>query len=282
MAATNRVHYYHADVNALGGYLERPIEQIIPLQVPLSLSPSGGYGSAYAENFRLAGVISYKSAYTQVSGALSKKEGHGWVTLATSVVEGLNVLNVITADRICSQISTEHPLVGNYPSVTFLGTSFENLKVSGCPIDVTLDLNVCDQGNAGGYPGQSLVSDGDFLDRVAAQYSRIVDKKSQPEWVKDKSVPGWIPERYRLDKPTDGERCSVLSSVVKEISGKFPGRPFGNVLEIPEFGRVFLGELLVDCSSFQLIMLRMELGCSGHGQIAAAPARANGGTYPPS
>ena len=101
---------------------ERPIEHNVAPQAPMSLSPSGGYGAARSENFRLDGVMSYKSASTQVAGHLSKKEGHGWVTLVTSSMEGLNVLDVVTADRITAQISTEHPLVGDNPKVNFLGT----------------------------------------------------------------------------------------------------------------------------------------------------------------
>ena len=130
MTATSRVHYFHADACAFGGYFERPIEHTIAPQAPMSLSPAGGYGSARSENFRLEGLVSYKSASTQVSGHLSKKDGGGWVTLVSAVVEGLNVLDVVTADRLCAQISTEHPLVGDSPKVTFLGTSLENLKIA--------------------------------------------------------------------------------------------------------------------------------------------------------
>jgi len=281
MAVTNRVHYYHADASGLGGYFESPIAQIIAPQAPMSLSPAGGYGSARSENFRIEGLLSYRSASTQVSGHLSKKEGKGWMTLVTSVVEGLNVLDVITADRLSVQISTEHPLEGDYPKVTFLGTSFENFKVAGCPMDVSVDLNICDQGNGDDYPSQSCVSSERFLARVAEQYARMNDAKNLPKWVEDRTVPDWIKERYRWDKKQAGKSGSVLSSVVKETKGEFPGRPFGNVLEVPEFGRVFLGELLVDCSSYQVTMLRLEMGCLGQGQLSGPVAQSNGGTIPP-
>jgi len=152
MAAGNRVHYYHADACAFGGYFQRPIEHVIAPQAPMSLPPSGGYGFARAENFRIEGLVSFKSAFTQVSGHLSKKDRGGWVTLVTAVVEGFNALDIVTADRLCAQISTEHPLEGDNPKVTFLGTSFDNLKIAGYPIKVTLDFRICDQGNGDGYP----------------------------------------------------------------------------------------------------------------------------------
>jgi hypothetical protein len=282
MATTSRVHYYHADASALGGYLERPIAQNIPPQVPMSLSPSGGYGHARTESFRIDGVLSYQSAYTQVSGRLSEKPDHGWVTLVTSVVEGLNVHEVITADRLVAQISTEHPLEGNYPRVTFLGTRFDNLKVAGCPIDVTLDLDICDQNLLKGYPAQSCISDKVFLARVAEQYRFMNDPKNLPKSVKNRSIPDWVKERYNPKTVQAGKRSSIVSSVVKRTDGEFPGRQFGNVFEVPDVGRVFLGELLVDCQSYQLTMLRLELGCFSSGNTSAAVAKANGGTDPPS
>jgi hypothetical protein len=283
MVATKRVHYFHADACAFGGYFERPIEHTVAPQAPMSLSPSGGYGSARSENFRLEGLMSYKSASTQVSGRLSKKEGAGWVTLATSVVEGLNVLNVITADRLTAQISTEHPLKGDNPKVTFLGTSFENLKITGCPIDITLDFDICDQGNGSGYPSRPCIEDDQFLARVADQYQRMTNPEKFPKWVKDRSIPDWITERYQQgDKQGGSVVCSIVKdSIVKEANREFPGRPFGSVFEVPDFGRIFLGELLVDCTSYQLTMVRLELGCSGQGNLSASTAKANGGTYPP-
>jgi hypothetical protein len=279
MAASNRVHYYHADACAFGGYFQRPIEHVIAPQAPMSLPPSGGYGFARAENFRIEGLVSFKSAFTQVSGHLSKKDRGGWVTLVTAVVEGFNVLDIVTADRLCAQISTEHPLEGDNPKVTFLGTSFDNLKIAGCPIKVTLDLGICDQGNGEGYPDEACVADEGFLERVAEQYRRMNNAKNMPEWVKDRTIPDFIKERYQDGQV--GESGAVVSTVVREASGSFPGRPFGNVFEVPSFGRVFLGELLVDCKSYQLTMVRLEQGCSADGQNSAASAKANGVTEPP-
>ncbi|MFZ0536056.1 MAG: choice-of-anchor P family protein [Candidatus Sulfotelmatobacter sp.] len=286
MAASKRVHYFHADASAFGGYFERPIEHTIAPQAPMSLSPSGGYGSARSENFRLEGVVSYKSASTQVSGRLSKKEGHGWVTLATATVEGLNVLDVVTADRLTAQVSTEHPLEGDNPRVTFLGTSFDNLKIAGCPIDIKLNFNICDQGNGNGYPSEPCIEDDQFLARVADQYKRMTNAKNLPEWVKDRSIPDWIKERYEWDSEQSENAGSVLCAIVNEAAvregcDQFPGRPFGSVFEVPDFGRVFLGELFVDCNSYRLTTIRLEMGCSGEGSVSGPTAMTNGHTIPP-
>jgi len=279
---TNRIHYYHADANALGGSLQRPVNQIIPLQAPLSLSPAGGHATASAKgaDFPLPQIIKFDTAYTLVSGSLSPKPGHGWVTLVTAVVEGLNVLNVVTADRIVAQISTEHPLQGYNPTVTFLGTQFDGLKIGGCAVDVDLDLSICDQGRPGSYPEGPCVSDKTFLAKVEDLYRRMNDQAILPLWVTDRAVPDWIKQRYAWNNAQVARKGSVVCSVVRGIDGQFGGRPFVNVCEVPNFGRVFLGELLVDCKSYRLTMIRLELGCVADGSVGSADTSINGHTEP--
>jgi len=281
MAANpKRVHYYHADSNAFGGHIETPIKQLIPVAAPSSLPPVGGYESAHTDRYHLEGILSFESAHTQVAGSISHKTG-GWTTLASATVEGLNVLNVITADRIVAQIATEHPPEGYIPTVTFIGTQFENLRVSGFPVEPVLNLGICDQGlTAGQFPKKALFENEYFLKNATAQYERMNNVHSLPGWVADRTIPGWVRERYTWDNAQLRERAAVLCSLVTEVRGQFPGRPFGNVLEIPDIGRVFLGELLVDDNTYRIIGLRLELGCTTQGSASAAAASIEGSTHP--
>ena len=66
----------------------------------------------------------------------------------------------------------------------------------------------------------------------------------------------------------------------QKCRGEFPGRGFGNVLEIPEFGKIFLAELLVDHNSFRLIGIRLELGCASHGKVSVSTSHIEGRTQP--
>ena len=40
-----KVFYYHADANSLGGYIEEPLEAVIPDVSSLSLPAVGGYAT---------------------------------------------------------------------------------------------------------------------------------------------------------------------------------------------------------------------------------------------
>ena len=275
-----RIHYYHADSNAFGGHIETPIKQLIPVAAPSSLPPVGGYQSAHSDRYQLEGILSFESAHTQVAGSVSHKTG-GWTTLASAVIEGLNILNVITADRIVAQIATEHPPEGYIPTVTFVGTQIQNLRVSGFPLDPVFNLGMGDQGLAAGqFPKRALFENESFLKNAAAQCERMNNPKALPAWVQDRTIPAWVRERYTWDNAQLRERAVAVCSLVTEVRGEFPGRPFGHVLEIPEIGRVFLGELLVDDNTYRIIGMRLELGCTTHGAASASAVSIEGSGFP--
>jgi hypothetical protein len=284
MATADRVHTFHAEASVLDAQLQRPLQQDVKPQAFVKLPGKGGYLSERAEKYRLEGVISFRSAYTQVAGNLSAKPGHGWVTLATSVIEGLNVLDVVTADRVVAQISTEHPLVGHVPTVTFLGTRFENLKIAGYKIEPTLNLEICGTTPPGDKP---YLLDPAFMAQVSKQNESLAGAASLHEPVRAK-YRGKLPDSAQLQKEWEAfiagkgpkPRAAVECSLADALVATKPWNSVGHVIEVPEFGRIFLAELKVDCDTFGLTMIRLDMGCIAHGGTQAGTAVVNGGTRP--
>jgi len=250
------------------------------------LPDNGGYFSERAEKFRFEGVISFGSAYTQAAGYVSDKPDGGWVTLVTAVVEKLNVLDVVTADRVVAQISVEHPLTGYVPSVTFLGTRFENLQIAGHKIEPKLNLGFC-----GPKPGgdKLYLEDPGFRSRVEEQHKRMAGASDavRGKYSGKLPDPGALRKEWdayneadyckRKDiRPTAGVDCSLVDSLGKTD----PWRSVGNTIEVPDFGRIFLAELRVECDVFELTMIRLDMGCIGSGTVMASNAIVNGGTRP--
>jgi hypothetical protein len=281
-----RVHYYHAEAGVLHAQLQRPLQQEIKPQafvkVHDKLEPA--YLSERSENYRLEGIISFKSAYTHVSGHESTKAHRRWITLSTSVVEGLNVFEVITADRIVGQISTEHPRDEDVPHVTFLGTRFENLRIAGHEVHTKLNLNTCgpkperdrlyleDQGFLNNVSKHHKRVSGGFSDDVNSSYKLALP---EPGELRQQWIDYLKDETGEVKKP----KAEVKSSLVEEL--KVDGwKSGGHVIEVPEFGKIFLAELKVDCNSFALTMIRFELGCFADGSGSFGSLVVNGGGKP--
>jgi hypothetical protein len=284
-------HDYHAEAHVLSGHLQRPVEQKIEQHAPVALKGRrSGHLTRLIEDVSIEGLISFKSGLSRVSGSTSLKH-HGWVTLSTSIVEGLNVFEVITADRMVSQVSTEHPLEnGHFPHVTFLGTQFNNLRVSGFPVALTLNFGICGKKPEG---DRSYLEDLPFLKSARKQTEEIAKADDLPKDVKDQ-----YDERLaRINELIEGKNGShepkVICSIVESI-GKIPipgVRSFGHVLVIPDFGTVSLGEIEVgekkyDLSQerpsnyFELTIIKMKLGCVGTGTVTAGTTAANGTHHP--
>src|SRR6202034_3816723 len=176
------VHQYYAEADVLSADIQQPVQDVIKPRAYVELSKKGRcedkghYHYKKADPFHLDGILSYEGGYTQVAGHPSSKIA-GFSTLATSVVEGLNVLDVVTADRMVAQISTVHPAywTGQVPSVTFLGTRFDNLRMGGHKVEVERSLDILGPRSE---DDRSYFDDRDVLGRISDQYKTIAKTKN--------------------------------------------------------------------------------------------------------
>jgi hypothetical protein len=192
----------------------------------------------------------------------------------------LNILDVVTADRVVAQISTEYPLVGYVPHISFLGTRFENLRIAGHEVKITIDPDLFGSKPEGDAPYSNSRS---FLERAAGLYERIRAMAS---------TPAEILERYnQLPSVTDTSE-SVECSLVNQAEGLYPGRTFGHVIDVPNFGKIYLATVRLEqsdyqkgtgipkCTEISLTMIEIKLGCVASGKIAVGNSKTNGGTKP--
>jgi len=321
-------HIYHAEACILKGELKQPIKQ-----------PIEEYGRVVLENTRREGLITQSVGETNIEGLISFKRGHtrvagaqvkpktdifgnnhaGWVTLSTAALEGYNVEDIVTADRVVAQLSTQHPMtsdpkhpIDHVPRVNFLGTRFENLRIGGYPVEVELDLAFCGPKPDG---DRSYLQNGGFLDCVQRQLDGIVNSRDLPESLekkygaeiayiddlKKRAKDGWNEEGAKGDRKGYPKlRCSLVKKI--KLPVEIPGvRTFGNAIFIRDFGTVYLADLEVgvkdghsnfrqhegdgpsepgNSNYFTLNMLDIRLGCPAAGSQNGATVTGNGQSYP--
>jgi hypothetical protein len=222
---------------ALGGWLREPVTEVIPSQASAAMPLSGGMDQARVSAFNHREILSFKSAHTFVSG----KETDGKLeTLVTTVVEGLDILGVVTADRIVARLAGSHPVAEKQnPIVTPSGSYFQNLRIRGEEVTCRFvgdcfDKLVCDSGYLGSLPKNE-----DLQDQILPSDG----------WT-DK---GFLPISLCADVCIGGEECDSKHKYI----------------DVPHFGRVFLSEFIVSRTSHRLTMLRVELGCPVRGSMSA-------------
>jgi len=273
-ASTKRMFHYHADASPLGGHITHPIENIIHTQASTSLAQAGGHAESRIESYRLDNSVTLTSgpAYSHTTGVLNKTTGT-WTTLVTSVVENLNVLEVVTADRIVSKLHVEYPVEGDHPKISIIGSKFVNLRVNGESINPVLDIDLLTSESTSEFPDKHLMDEKVFNNKVSSHYKKIAETKG---------TPAWLAGRHASMKSPEGRKKKgyVLCSLVAELQGAKPGTSFGHVLHVPGFGNIFFGELIVSPNSYRLTMMRIEMGCLAEGNISAASSFSNGFLIP--
>lgn len=256
--ALPKVYHYNAQGHGLSARFDRPIQDLIEVQAASSLPTTGGHGSSRVTDFELGEFVSFKEAHSHVSG--SRKDGNApYTTLATVTVEELNILDVVTADRIVVRLASEHPENEDEPHIIALGSKFENLQIGGYPVDVELDH-------------------GFFLplDTFEAIRKELASNASFRRIAKDPYKTG------QTQKVPPDPQGVFLCSLVKDIKTASPGvKREGHVLVIPQFGKVFLAEMLCKHGRRTLTMLRVEMGSPVSGTAVATEADVNGTTWPP-
>jgi hypothetical protein len=268
---SDRVFYYHADASAVGGQLTYPEQRVLKTHGACSLAQAGGVSSTRLSDLSYDHILSAEQAQTHVSGA--HRDGQGWSTLVTSVVDKVDLLGVVTADRMVARLSVEHPQVGYGPKVTVVGSHFDNLRIGGVPVEVSIDVDLFQLPSSDRYPDLPWPDEPSLLRKAVDQSQQIVGSPGLPEGLRRRYE--WIgSERDRAQKGY------LLCSLVDGITGQVPGQTFGHILLIPGFGTLFLGEVVVTSGGVRLTMLRAELGCSIEGTVSVAVCFSNGQPMP--
>jgi hypothetical protein len=251
-----KTYHYSAQGHGLSGHFVRPIERLIEVQAASSLPTIGGHGNSRVSNFRFQEFVSFSSGYSHVSGSQNHKDG-AHTTLVTATIEGLNILDVVTADRIVARLSSQHPSPGDEPNVVFVGSKFENLQIGGCPVKVEFNQ--------------------DFVNRLDTFKAIRTELETNSQFRKIADDNFQVGERQKIPDENGVLHCSL----VKNIETDCPGvTRRGHCLIVPQFGKIFLAEVLAYKGTRTLTMVRLELGSPVSGSATVAEANVNGRPWP--
>jgi hypothetical protein len=244
MAANNSLPFiYHANAFALSGEFIRPVRRSIDVQAGVSLPPAGGNGQANVENFSVDHLVRFLRGYSHVSGSTDSK-GH-YTTHITAALEGLNILDVVTADRVIARLTADHDPAKREGHIIALGSRFDNLRIAGCAVQVELDHEL-------------------FLkNKTHADLSKKVASLKKSGRIADES------------------HGVVICSLAKSVDVKCPGVEVeGHVITVPQFGKIYIAEVISLQGAKVVCMMRFKLGSPHEGQLAAGGGNVNGTPFP--
>jgi hypothetical protein len=237
--------HFHAEGHALSGEFRHPGHTLIETQAATSLPTIGGHAQAVAQHYQCQDFARFSAAHTHVSGRWVRNELA--LTHATAVVEDLNILEVLTADRIVSRLSSRHVVNEREGHITAEGSSFLNVRIHGFDVTVELRTNLLRDHKTHAALREHVLAEDPKSDRIAREQNGI-----------------------------------LLCSLATKIKTDLPGAQIrGHQLRVPDFGVLSFAEVFSETGTRTLTMLRLQLGSPHIANITAAETRSNGQPSPP-
>jgi len=273
-------HMYHASAYSVSAEFERPKKHSLSPQASVVLAGHGGHGSSRASAYNADGLISFKNAYSEVGGSFD--DCHGMhTTHAWSVVEGLNVADMLTADRVVARMAVYHdPTGGSEATYDITGSYFENLRIAGHQVELELATHVFHDHDT--YSKLAKAHQDGTTDDWLVGSKLMQLKNDELTDLKDKyhaliGMSGVVKEWKNPKRPED--RGSYWFSAANHLDWKGASEilAFGSIICIPKFGVIRLAEMLVHHHTRTLRMFRVQMCSSGHGTTDGGTTTGGGG-----
>src|SRR6185437_15213979 len=278
-------YVYSTSAHALAAEFERPKKCSLAPQASVVLAGHGGHGSTRSPGQKIDGLISFEEAYAEVGGSFDDCHGTH-TTYAWSVLEGVSVAEMLTADRVVSRVAI-YCAGDNKTDATydFTGSYFENLRIAGYPVDIKLDTNSLHGHNTFGKLAQAYkkrTCDKLLLGYGMCDLSNAKLRELEETYHALSGMSEIVAEWKKKDRSAERGvyRLSAANHFnLEEQIGKTELEGFGSIICIPKFGVIRLGEIIVHRHSRSLTMFRVQMCSSGHG--GSEGGTTSGGTTPP-
>lgn len=247
---------HHAEAAAATGQLTLPYQELVEVPASVSVPVNGGHARSVFENFNHRDIISFRRAEVHVVGSYSSKDGaHG--SLASASIEGVNILNMVTCDRVIVRLTSKHPEDGSEASFIPLGSRFENLRIAGYPIEVEMATGLFTQHSTWSKLTHAFANDENFR----AEISRL----------------SMVPAHGNHLPQSHGTLGVTLARNIDKLPPGLTRNDHG--IYVPHFGTVYLGEYFISQHSQRLLMLHVDLGCAIEGCGGIGSGQTNGTVF---
>ncbi len=283
---------FHSHAAAFGGQIVRPKNLVLEAGGASALVVTGGRCVSELGPTRIDEFFEVQSAKTFAEGLYEdpkkfievtqhrrEEQTLTAVSTARAEVNGLSIGRKprLTIGRIRAELTNRSAGHSGQPSITIgADTIIDGISIDGFRLKVTLEL------------GPFCENDTHAKVLAAADDPKFVAKSGERLFMSKRfggatTRKGATPEKPAFRKLIRSG-ATIYATIVKSIV--WDGKPFpkseihDNMVILPDFGRVFFGELLISEYSRRLTMARMAMGSDAGGSASAGDVESNGSWSP--
>lgn len=241
---------FNANTLAIGGQIEqRGNRKLLKSQGSVTLPQEGGYGESTICDYSEEGV-SFLRAESRVYGSTFKNKL--FKTVANVTVYGLDLDGRVQVDVLSASITSINERVngcGGESRISF-DASMVGLVIDGHPYNVGFDTKP-------------------FLDNgTYAEFAEAVTRMTPAEMEEKARAYNWSMEECQTNgrfhvpqRCQNAVRASVVCKIAPALTGDKPLlRQKGFTIEVPNFGLLHLGEVMLTIGKRGINLLRVERG----------------------
>lgn len=272
-----RRYIFRGHASGVSAHIRRPGNQLLPVQGCSSLPVTGGLSESKIDANSLGKWVSFDAVSTSAHGDYVDADAgvattRGEIpfdavpteTRVKSEVHGLAILGRVHVAHAVAALTSQSAVGGSQPLIRLEGSILEGVRIDDARLAITL----------------------------AEEFYRQCDTKDK---LATRHAAGLAPHHAALFLPLDGTAApisafpeakgTVKCTIVQEIRWDGPPHPtatiHGHVVRVPNFGRIYFGELFITGESRRLTMVRFQLGSDDGGEVTAAEGETNGTIWPP-
>jgi hypothetical protein len=278
-------YVFHSHAAAFGGRIVRPKDIVLEAQGASALLVTGGRSVArlqrtqFDEFFEVAsantlteGFFEDLKGFVDVTNHKAEEQSLAAVSRARAEIDGLSVGRKprLTIKRIVAELTNRSAGLSGQPAIRIgKDVTIDGISIDGFRLVVELNIKP-------------------FLKHDT--HAKVLAAADDAKFVEESGESLFMSRRFSHDSKTPAFRKlvrtghTIYATIVKSI--RWDGKPFpkseihDNMVVLPEFGRVFFGELLISEYERRLTMVRMALGSDAGGSASAGDVSTNGGWSP--
>jgi hypothetical protein len=271
-----RRHVFHGHASGVAAHIRRPKDAILDVKGASTLPVIGGHHEHKVGKTQMGKWVSFQSASTSAHGDYENPK-HGLattqgmlfedaatVTTVAARVRGLNILGrVLIADLNLYMESRTAPGMVQ-PSIRLKGNRIDGVKIDGAKLKITL--------------AETLFRKHDTKEKLASAY------KSLPSRHKRLFLPCEVDGEEEATEYPDGQgtaKCTIVQKISWDGKPHPTAEIYGHVVRVPNFGKIYFGEMFVDHAARRLTLVRFQLGSGDGGEVTGGDGQTNGSTWPP-
>jgi hypothetical protein len=272
-----RRYIFRGHANGVSAHIRRPENQLLPVQGCSSLPVTGGLSESKVGPTKLDKWVSFDAVSTSAHGDYVDAAAGIATTLGEvpfdavptetrvkSEVHGLAILGRVHVAHAAVGLISRSAESGQQPVIRLEGNALEGVRIDDARLKIAL--------------AEDFYRECDTKDKLAARHAA-----------------GLAPEHAGLLMPLDGgagpattfpeAKGTVKCTIVQEIGWDGDPHPtatiHGHVVHVPNFGKIYFGEMFITGESRRLTMVRFQLGSDDGGEVVAAEGETNGVGWPP-